>query len=104
MADKGHVHIVVSGFGDCPYFQKAVKEAKEYSEKHTEELSYSVIEVTKPEFSDLRIKTLAKLNKSADSHKTCPLVYTALKNVPKDFIGGSDSLHTFLVTEYPPKK
>jgi hypothetical protein len=100
MAEKGHVHIVVSGFADCPYYQKAVKEAAAYSAKFPDNLSWEKVEVAYNEWPALRIKTLEKLGKGADSHKTCPLVYTSFKNQPKDFIGGSDSLNTFLVTEY----
>jgi hypothetical protein len=55
---------------------------------------------TRDEYHEFRKTTLKKLNKSEDSHTTCPLVFTSLKNVPQAFVGGCDSFTNTVRTEF----
>ena len=100
MSKKGPVHVTVSGFQDCPYFRKAVAAGEKVASEN-EDFTLTVIEKPRTQFHEHREAVLKQLGKSVDSHKTCPLVYTALNNRPMNFIGGCDSFLDFLRTEYP---
>lgn len=100
MSKKGPVHVIVSGFKDCPYYQKAVAEGQRYAAAHPDHLTITVVEKPRPQFHEYREATLKNLGKNPDSHKTCPLVFTHVTNKPMDFIGGCDSFINFLRTEF----
>jgi len=92
-------HFVISGYKDCPYYTKAC----EVGDKIVEAYPEVVIEkkcFTRDEFHEYRKTILKKLNKSEDSHKTCPLVFTSLKNVPQAFVGGCDDFSNMARTEF----
>lgn len=95
----GPIHIVVAGFPDCPYYQRASNIVQQYSAK-IDKLTCEMDSRPRTEFHARREAILRDLGKSPDSHRTCPLVYTTYHNKPTDYIGGCDDTIKFLVTEY----
>jgi len=94
------VHFTISGFADCPYYRRAVELAEKAHALHPETITFNKVELSREKFHEHRQKILVELGKSADSHKTCPLVYTTYRNQPRDYIGGCDDFTNFLKTEY----
>jgi hypothetical protein len=98
---------VVMGFADCPYYQKALVTAEEIKAANPDNVVWEKRQLTRDDFHVERVKILQKLGHNADYHKTCPLVYTALKNVPKAIIGGAsdfENVARYIAEKNPSKQ
>lgn len=93
-------HFVISGFKDCPYFEKALAVGDLISQANPDNVTIEKLTFTRDEFHEHRKKILGKLNKSETSHTTCPMVYTSLKNNPVALIGGFDDFSNVARTEF----
>lgn len=93
------IHIVVSGFKDCPYYHKALAAAKKVAEER-ENVTVEDICLTREEFHEHRKKILKNLGHAETYHTTCPLVYSSHKNVPAVFYGGCDRFLDICRTEF----
>ena len=83
-------HFTISGFKDSADYQKAIELADKIKAAHPEK-DITFEKLCLPSMADFethRASILHKLNKSADSFTSHPLVYTSLKNKPVEFIGG----------------
>eukprot|EP00933_Yihiella_yeosuensis_P029924 TRINITY_DN23575_c0_g1_i1.p2 TRINITY_DN23575_c0_g1~~TRINITY_DN23575_c0_g1_i1.p2 ORF type:complete len:108 (+),score=12.47 TRINITY_DN23575_c0_g1_i1:29-325(+) len=88
----------ISGYSDCPYYHKAVEMAKKAADRGF--ITYDTACSNRDEYHKHRESVLKTLGKAADSHKTCPMIYTTQKNVPRDFIGGCSEWIDFCNTEF----
>lgn len=101
-ASEIKIHYVVSGFADCPYYQKAANVAAALAEKFPETVTVENKVFSRDDYHKFRQQQLPKLGHSADHHKTCPMVYTesATGHKAGALIGGCDDFVNYARTEY----
>ena len=92
--------IHITGFHNCPHFERAAELAKKLKEEKGDEVEIKIEETDRDTFHENRKKTLAKLGHNEDYHKTCPLVFTTVRNVPQQIIGGADAFTNLCKVEY----
>ena len=99
MSHNVPLHIVVSGFKDCPYYVKALEVAKKL-EAANEHITIEDICLNREQFHEHRKKILKNLGHNENYHTTCPLVYSSHKNVPAVYYGGCDNFLDLCRTEF----
>ena len=82
----------VRGFDTCPYFARAAGVVRDAAKAHSDSVAADVKGGTRDEYHVLRASILKNtLGKDADSHKTCPLVYSVGADGKASYIGGCDA-------------
>lgn len=75
-----------------PYYRRATQVAKSLHESRPKDVTYETKSFPRDAFHEFRIATLARFNKPADFHRSCPLVYTQHPDgSPNEIIGGCDA-------------
>lgn len=83
---------VVSGFPQCPYYQKAKKHVSDLAASRPTEIAVKLVELPRDQYHEHRKAALTELGKQDGDHKTCPLVYTIDdKGKAVKYIGGADN-------------
>ena len=96
------ISYVISGFADCPYYQKALSVGQQLESQFPNSVVIVNKVFSRDDFHKFRQQELKKLGHGPDYHKTCPMVYTesAVGHHPGALIGGCDDFINIARTEY----
>lgn len=92
MSSSGPTTYVVSGFPQCPFYQKAKKHVQDVASSRPNDVSAKIVELSRDDFHEHRKAALTEMGKQDSDHRTCPLVYTLDdQGKANKFIGGCDA-------------